>query len=233
MNTHRYITVVAVAVCLALAAPSTATAAEPCAPGTPSALAFMGLPDRVAFGKDVNFSFDFDHQDWDVEGNIHVAMHISNGDPIFEDDTTDPFAEYWLRMERDEKSVTVTATFEQFYYGTDTDVPPSCTQTLSQIVVGYENAPRGYKDCGWKVFSRRGGWTYSPEPGVYLHLFARKMSCRAARRNYRRVRYPAPQYEATRNGYRCVTLDDGYEYSDVRCAKNGRPKVAFRWQTGA
>jgi hypothetical protein len=70
--------------------------------------------------------------------------------------------------------------------------------------------------------------------GAYLVLFARKMTCRSARRNYARMHYTqTPPYRPVRNGYRCKTLDSGYEYTDVRCAKRGRPRVAFRFQTGA
>lgn len=71
----------------------------------------------------------------------------------------------------------------------------------------------------------------SAPPG-YIALFARKMTCRSARRNYNRVRYNE-EGRPVRRGYRCREIDSGYEYSDVRCAKRGRPKVAFRWQTGA
>jgi len=96
------------------------------------------------------------------------------------------------------------------------------------------DTPPGYEFCGWKDLVN-GGWTYeNPDDGAYLRLFARKMTCRTARRKYRRVRYEqTPPYRAKLKGYRCVELDDGYEYSGMRCSKKGRPKVALRWQTGS
>ncbi len=102
------------------------------------------------------------------------------------------------------------------------------------LAQGDVDTPQGYEFCGWKDFVD-GGWTYDdPPPGAYLRLFARKMSCRTARRNYKRVRYQqTPPYRAKLKGFRCVTLDERHEYADVRCAKQRRPKVALRWQTGA
>ena len=97
-----------------------------------------------------------------------------------------------------------------------------------------DDTPRGYRFCGWKDFAD-GGWTYEePEPGAFLRLYARKMSCRTARRKHRRVRYErtAP-YRAKLKGYRCVQLEQGYEYADIRCARKHRKKVALRWQTGS
>jgi hypothetical protein len=94
--------------------------------------------------------------------------------------------------------------------------------------------PVGYEFCGWLDFESE-SWQYDePAPGAWLRLFARKMSCDAAQRNYARTRYTqTPPYRPVRMGYRCTTLDDDLEYSDVRCSKRRRPRVAFRWQTGA
>jgi hypothetical protein len=96
------------------------------------------------------------------------------------------------------------------------------------------DTPPGYEFCGWKDFVN-GGWTYDePEPGAYLRLFARKMSCRTARRKYNRVRYEqSPPYRPKLKGYRCVRLESRLEYEDTRCSKKRRPKIAIRWQTGA
>jgi hypothetical protein len=92
--------------------------------------------------------------------------------------------------------------------------------------------PRGYEFCGWQVVG--GGWTYEePDPGAYLRLYARRMTCRSARRNFARVRYPPPDYKPRRQGYRCAYLERRHEYADIRCSKRGRRKVSFRWQTGA
>jgi hypothetical protein len=94
--------------------------------------------------------------------------------------------------------------------------------------------PQGYDFCGWRDFES-GGWTYDdPPPGVWARLFARNMTCRTARRHYKRTRSTqTPPYRHVRIGYRCKTLDSDYEYSDVRCSKKGRPRVAYRFQTGA
>lgn len=99
---------------------------------------------------------------------------------------------------------------------------------------GDVDPPRGFEFCGWKDLVD-GGWTYDdPEPGAYLRLFARKMSCRTARRKYRQVRYEQePPYRPRLRGYRCKTLDRSWEYADVRCSKRGHPNVSVRWQTGA
>jgi hypothetical protein len=93
--------------------------------------------------------------------------------------------------------------------------------------------PEGYEFCGWKNLSD-GSWAYDdPEPGAFLRTFARGMSCRAARRNTDRVRYTQlPPYRPLRLGYRCKTLDNDYEYSDVRCVKRGASRK-FRFQTGS
>jgi hypothetical protein len=93
----------------------------------------------------------------------------------------------------------------------------------------------GYRFCGWRKFTRAGGWTLTnPGSGAYTILFARKMTCKQARRNMKRVRYSTkPPYRPRRAGYRCVRLENGYEYSDVRCSKRERKRVAFRYQTGS
>lgn len=95
--------------------------------------------------------------------------------------------------------------------------------------------PRGYEFCGWQDFAY-GGWEmeWSEElRGVYLVAFADGMSCAAARRNIKRMRYSkhAP-FRPLRTGYRCRTLQSGHEYSDVRCVKLGGSRK-FRFQTGA
>jgi hypothetical protein len=94
--------------------------------------------------------------------------------------------------------------------------------------------PRGYKFCGWKDFIN-GGWTYeNPDSGVYLRLFARKKSCRTARRNYRRVRYTnEPPFWPKLGGHRCKVVEERHEYTDARCSRRDRPKASVRWQTGA
>jgi hypothetical protein len=99
-----------------------------------------------------------------------------------------------------------------------------------------EFTPPGYEFCGWRD-PERGGWAMEWDDrlaGACTVLFARRMSCRAARTNYRRLRYTrTPPYEPRRAGYRCEELRSGYEFTDVRCAKRGRPRVAFRYQSGA
>jgi len=98
-----------------------------------------------------------------------------------------------------------------------------------------EFTPRGYEFCGWQDFVN-GGWAmeWSEDlSGAYLVAFADGISCAAARRNIRRVRYSkvAP-YRPIRPGYRCRTLESAHEYSDVRCVRRGGSRK-FRFQTGA
>lgn len=93
--------------------------------------------------------------------------------------------------------------------------------------------PEGYEWCGWRDFID-GGWTYGDPPdGVWLRVFALKMSCYDARRNATRMRYgQLPPYRPIRPGYTCKSLAEDWEYADVRCTKkNGKRK--FRFQTGA
>jgi hypothetical protein len=123
------------AVTTALAVPETVLAAEPCPPGTPSAERFSGLPARLAIGKVESFSLDFGDVDWDVDGPIHVTMS-SDGKVFSQDDTTDPLAEFWLRLDHGNKEATVTATFEQTGYDADFN-PVSCVQTISRTVTGF------------------------------------------------------------------------------------------------
>jgi hypothetical protein len=87
--------------------------------------------------------------------------------------------------------------------------------------------------CGWRDFTN-GGWTMDqPDPGAFSRLFAGKMTCGAARRAYNRLDYTEePPYQPFLEGYRCRELESGYEYSDVRCVRDGS-KAAFRYQTGA
>lgn len=97
-----------------------------------------------------------------------------------------------------------------------------------------EFTPRGYEFCGWQDFAS-GGWAmeWSEElRGVYLVAFADGMSCTAARRNIKRVRYSTKTRAPVRAGYRCRTLVSEHEYSDVRCVKTGGTRK-FRFQTGA
>ena len=93
--------------------------------------------------------------------------------------------------------------------------------------------PPGYDFCGWRDYER-GGWAMRWEDrlaGASTTLFARRMTCRSARRNYARTSFAggAP----VRAGYRCVELARGYEFLDVRCSKRGRPRMAYRFQTGS
>jgi hypothetical protein len=96
------------------------------------------------------------------------------------------------------------------------------------------DVPSGYTFCGWQDFVN-GGWTYKdPPPGVYTALFARRMSCHTARQKYKKIRYSAkPPHRLKLKGYRCVTLQSGEEYSDIRCSRRGHTKVALRFQSGS
>ena len=95
----------------------------------------------------------------------------------------------------------------------------------------------GYEFCGWYAHSD-GYWTYDHDDpntyGVYLLSYARGMSCDQARNHALRAGYRSkPPYAPTRPGYRCQRLGTALEFSDARCVKRGKPKVAFRWVTGA
>lgn len=69
--------------------------------------------------------------------------------------------------------------------------------------------------------------------GVSLVAFADGMSCAAARRNIRRLRYSKnSSHRPLRPGYRCHTLASAHEYADVRCVKIGGSSK-FRFQTGS
>jgi hypothetical protein len=96
------------------------------------------------------------------------------------------------------------------------------------------DVPHGYAFCGWKDFVN-GGWTYDDPPaGVFAALFARKMSCPTARHKYKQIRYShTPPYKLRLKGYRCVRLQSGEEYADVRCSRRGHKKVALRFQEGS
>jgi hypothetical protein len=96
------------------------------------------------------------------------------------------------------------------------------------------DVPSGYTFCGWKDYVN-GGWTYDdPGAGVFTALFGRKMSCRTARRKYKQIRYShTPPYKLRLKGYRCVRLQSGEEYADVRCSRRGHKKVALRFQEGS
>jgi hypothetical protein len=93
---------------------------------------------------------------------------------------------------------------------------------------------RGERFCGWRDYES-GGWTMRrPEPGAFFRVFARRMSCRTARRASQDVEYPSsPPYRPFVPGYHCREILDGYEYSDVRCRRAGARTRSFRFQTGA
>lgn len=95
-----------------------------------------------------------------------------------------------------------------------------------------EFTPPGYEFCGWQDFAA-GGWAleWSEDlAGAYLVAFADGISCSAARKNVKRVRFRKSR--PYRAGYRCQTLRQAHEFLDVRCTKLGG-SGKFRYQTGA
>ena len=93
--------------------------------------------------------------------------------------------------------------------------------------------PPGYTFCGWKDF-QYGGWAMHWDDrlsGAYLVLFAKRMTCSVARWNYRRTKFD--ESRPYRRGYYCDTIREAHEFLDYRCSKLGRPKRAYRVQTGA
>jgi hypothetical protein len=94
------------------------------------------------------------------------------------------------------------------------------------------------RDCGnyGFTFDGRGPvWTFTPIDGAGTNnLTTRNVSCRGARRFYRRWnrrRSAAPRVTYL-GAFRCVDLKYGaWEYADIRCmASRGR---VVRWQAGA
>ena len=99
-----------------------------------------------------------------------------------------------------------------------------------------EFTPPGYEFCGWRDFEARTWVTEWDERlrGASTVLFAREMTCRAARRNHARLRYSStPPFAPSRTGYRCTTIRAQHEFVDVRCTKRGTSRVSFRWQSGS
>ncbi len=95
----------------------------------------------------------------------------------------------------------------------------------------------GYHYCGWyDLTDSVWRWGYDVESGAFLTAWARGMTCHAARRNTRAVRWPSrPPYNRPprRPGFRCQFLKRALEFQDVRCtATSGSPR-AFRFQSGA
>ncbi len=89
-----------------LAAPAGAAASEPCADGTPSAVRFAGLPERLPIGYKERFALDAGDFDWEVTGSIRVTME-SGGEVFFEGTTDDPYAVLWLRLDPGDTEATV------------------------------------------------------------------------------------------------------------------------------
>lgn len=86
------------------------------------------------------------------------------------------------------------------------------------------------RDCGWYGDHGDGDLRWGPPPvyGVALHVTARSVSCRWARRFVGRRdagrphRYPPPQRWRTHSGWRCRVVAEGEEYEKGRCVKRRR-----------
>ena len=115
-----------------LAAPGGAAASEPCADGTPSAVRFAGLRERLPTAYKERFALDAGDIDWEVTGSIRVKME-SGGEVFFDGTTYDPYAELWLRLDPGDTEATVTATFEQWDYISDV----TCAKTVVRTVNGF------------------------------------------------------------------------------------------------
>lgn len=93
------------------------------------------------------------------------------------------------------------------------------------------DVPPGYKQCAWWDTTYR-WWTDAPEDGAFFRVMARNMSCAAAQRNAARIYLARNPRTPAQLGYVCTSLVSEWEYSDIRCSKQGRPRTAFRVQTG-
>lgn len=100
-----------------------------------------------------------------------------------------------------------------------------------------EFTPAGYAFCGWLDLETKQWKTVWNDrlAGVTVVLFTRNMSCSSARKNYSRTTstWDGRKLGYKRAGYRCATLKNQYEFSDYRCTKVGRSKVAYRVRSAA
>jgi len=145
----RLLTTAVAAIAMASCATGTAAAAQdvhtpPCAPDTPSALRFDGLPSRAAFGHEQAFALDHDDDDWEVEDAVSLTMRTGNR-TFFTDTTADEFADYYLRLDLGDGPATVSARYvqrsEREIYDPAiedyTTVTTTCEQTVSRNVAGF------------------------------------------------------------------------------------------------
>jgi hypothetical protein len=97
-----------------------------------------------------------------------------------------------------------------------------------------EAAPAGYKFCGWRGLGEEKWCTHPPEPGAWERVWARRMTCRQARRNAIACasRASRPTHRPVLKGYRCRVVDQDSHFTDVRCRKRGS-KATLRWQSGS
>jgi hypothetical protein len=128
----------AFAVTLIAAPTAPAQEAQPpaCTPDTPSALRFVGLPSKIPFGREQEFSLDSDGDAWDLTGAISVTMR-SGTRTLYEDTTTDELEDLYLRLDLGDEAVTVTASFEQTEGFADDPVP--CVRTVTAHTGGYRH----------------------------------------------------------------------------------------------
>ena len=140
---------------LVVASGLAATAAYPqamprdCSPGTPSALRFSGLPARIAFGTDEQFSTDYDDPDWDVAGRVTYTMADTRTGRVFYRGTGHEFDDLFVELDLRDAPARIAAEFTQstdtFDPSTGDETTVSCRQTIASRVRGYRHFRIG--DC--------------------------------------------------------------------------------------
>ncbi|HSD79993.1 MAG TPA: hypothetical protein VLB47_05005 [Solirubrobacteraceae bacterium] len=137
----RLAVLASVALCLALVPETARAAAAACAPGTPAALTLEGLPTRIAFGPEHRFSLAYDDHDWHVASPITIRT-VNRGEVLFEDRTSDELGDLFVQLDVDDRSATVSATFEQYQQLIDAPLPGTptpCRQTVARTITGYRD----------------------------------------------------------------------------------------------
>jgi hypothetical protein len=95
---------------------------------------------------------------------------------------------------------------------------------------GQTGPPVGFKFCAYDDPGQ--GFTQKPPQGAGTAVYGRRMSCKAAKRNYRKTDWMTSP-KAKRAGYRCRQTVEDYEFAEYRCFKRGNRRRAFAWQTGS
>ena len=119
--------------------PAAASADVPaCAPGTPVAGGFVGLPARLPFGPAVSFTVEpSGENDWVISDQVHVEMiDLGRGEPFFTGDVEHGDGLY-LRLNLNDDPVRITARFVQ-EKAPDAEPPiEQCSASIARDVRGH------------------------------------------------------------------------------------------------